>query len=498
MAKPTIKIEYELTEGGGTYSDGFSSDVRQDGISFKYGFFNNKPTSPHVAGTGTMHFFFDNLSSDLPYTEPSSDGSVRGKGIGTRYRIAIDYDSDNLDTFYFSGRAVEWNVEPGLFGERVTEVVCEDYMGELARYTLNGLQVAQSALASTALATLTSDAVPYAPPAMSYSTNGETFTLVFHDIVDGVTKAIQAFSKIAESELGHVFCEGGTLYYMTNQDWLALGTSIGTLDNRFSAMEVSKNHELEYAPVFVNYYPATLGSTDIELVNYSPSYILLPSTSKTFRFNYRDPDNDSVTVTAIDVSPQYQTSASSDMPSSDFSTSFLNKGSSIEVVFNNTSEVYSVTITNITVTGQPVLSYDRTTVVSSDGNPFSTPLEVVMKYQDDIDFVVDAKDYLVEKYSLYPSNNTVQSVSFIATADSDMMTLAMKGKVGKSVTIVEDVNVINEPYIITSVAWDVYAPELIQVTWGLWPEERWARYFAADTDDTYMVDSDGNRFAYWR
>jgi hypothetical protein len=381
-------------------------------------------------------------------------------------------------------------------------------MNDLSVYVINGLVPMQSVNAATALTEVASahpfpgDVMPYSPYLYSYSTNGEVFTLVFHDIIDGVSKGIQAFSRVAESELGHVFCEGGTLYYNTNNDWINLGTSIGMLDNRFSQMDVSKNRELEYAPVFVNYYPAVIGDTDVLLADYFADYTLPASSSKTFRLNYRDPSNEAISVTSLSVIVGTTTTANSDMPGSDYAPSFSNKGSAVEVTLTNTSPTYPIYVNTITAEGTPIYIYDRSTVVSSDGNPSAMPLELVMKYNDDIDFAEEVSNYLANKYSVYPSDNTVRSISFVATADSDTMTLAMKGKLGKSVTIIEDVNVINEPYRITSVAWDIYAPELIVVTWGVWPENRYATksYFLSDSDDStsYMTDSDSNRFAFWR
>jgi hypothetical protein len=322
MTKPTISVEYELVEGEGNYSGTFTSDVAQTGLSFRYGFYNNKPTFPHIAGSGTGRFYFDNSSSDLKYTEASSDGSLRGKGIGTKYRIIVNYDSDNLDPFIFEGRATEWNVSPGLFEDRLTEVVTQDYMNDLNRYLIKSLAVQQTVNAAAALDdVISSNGMPYAPSAYSFSTNGETFTVVFHDIVLGESKGIKPFSRVAESELGHVYAEAGTLYYMTQNDWIAQGRSIGTLNNRWSTMEVTKNRDLDYSPVYVTYYPAeTAATTDIVVANFTESgYVLAANTSRTVRLNYRDPSNKSVSLTVPGGAALYFAwSGSSDIAGSDF------------------------------------------------------------------------------------------------------------------------------------------------------------------------------------
>jgi large exoprotein involved in heme utilization and adhesion len=190
----------------------------------------------------------------------------------------------------------------------------------------------------------------------------------------------------------------------------------------------------------------------------------------------------------------------SGVPSTDLSLTFTNYNSAGEYDITNNGST-DVTFTTLQVRGKPVYLYDKVTLVSTDaGMTWAVPLDIRMKYQDDVDFANDVKNYLAGKYSTYPTNNVSRSISFIATADSDTMSLAMNGKLGKSVNIIEDVNVISDPYIITQVGWDIYAPELIQVTWDLWPADRWANYFLHDSDDTasYMTDSDSNRFAFWR
>jgi len=501
--QPTIAIEYETTEGSATFT-AYTSNALYP-VSFKYGFGTNNPTMPHVAMSGSLQFYLDNLSSDLPWTEASSDGDAAGKGTGDLVRITIDYDSDNLDTFSFYGRIAEWNTVPGLFDERVTEVIAYDYIYDMAAHVIDGLSVRLNADASVLLTDITSD-MPFAPFAESYSATGEHFTYAFYDLVDGGTKALSAASRVAASEWGHLYCEGGTLTYKTNNDWISSGASIGTLDNRFLDLEINKNRNLSYCPIFVSFNPAEIGSSDEVLTNNQATIEIPSGDSKTIRLRYYDPANadvyvtvlDSNIVTPVDATDYIYSQSSSTDASSDLTVTFTNKGSAGEYAITNGGGGL-VTFTTLQVRGKPIYTYEKITFVSpsSDANSSSKSLDVNLRYMDSDIFAEDLMNFLHRTYATYPLDNVAKSISFMATADSDTMAMAMKGKVGTTFTLVEDVNVINESYRITGVGWDIYSPQLIIVNWDIYPDELYAVHMT-DSDSNHLVDSDGAIFAYWR
>lgn len=497
--QPTISVEYSNTSDA--YGDYDAYVVYP--ISFKYGFMNDKPTMPHVATSGSMQFYLDNL--DLLFTEASSDGDLAGKGTGGLVRILIDYDSDNLDTFSFYGRIDQWNVVPGLFDERVVEAIAYDYIHDLSAYNVDGLTPKLNSRPDTLLPLLTAN-LPYAPEVESYSSNGVTFLYAFHDLVDGTTKGMSAASKITGSAWGHLYSEGNTLYFKNNDDWISSGASIGTLDNRFMELEISKNRDLVYCPIFVTFNPAKIGDSDEVLTNNQTEIDIAAGDSKTIRLRYYDPANadvyvtvlDSNIVTPVDATDYIYSQSSSTDASSDLTVTFTNKGSAGEYAITNGGGGL-VTFTTLQVRGKPIYTYEKMTYVSpsSDANTSSKPLDVNLKYMDSDVFAEDLMNFLHRTYATYPPDSVAKSISFMATADSDMMTMAMKGKIGATFTLVEDVNLVNEDYRITSVGWDIYAPQVIIVNWGVYPN----RYFAlrmTDSDSVYLADSNGAVFAYWR
>jgi len=510
MATLTVNVRYESSEGSGVYTSDYSYDSEVVyPLSVHWGFPSNKPNMPHIAGTGTANFFLDNLSSDLPWTEASSDGNIAGKGVGSRIRLFLGYGSDNQG---FMGRITEWYPFPGLFDERLTEVTAYDYMYDLMQYTIDGVAVQTANYANNILPILTSD-LPYPPYRTNYQT-GYVFPLSFHDLYSGQTKAISGVSKLAGSEFAHVYCDdenlgwafSGTLNYVTNNEWINSGASIGTLDNRFTSLEINKTRELNYCPIYVTYNPATIGDSD-EILALSENDLHIPAgDSKTVRLRYRDPANDDTFVSCLDtdiVTPALNTDyiftfEGEDDADSDVAVTFTNKNSAGEYLFANNGNG-DVTVNPIQVRGKPIYMYDKVTLVSpaSDALPGSVPLEVNLPYMVDAEFATAVMNFLHRTYAIYQADNIAQSISFVATADSDILNLALNAEIGSSFTLIEDVNVINENYRITSIDWDIYAPDLAWVTWGIYPDERISLHMV-DSSGQHMADSNGMRFAFWR
>lgn len=513
MTAPTLSLQYqndpELDSWNVLSND---SDLVYP-IFFSYGITNNAPGGAHIASAGTMQIFWDNLGSTLPYTDTNSVyAGGKPTGIGARYALRITNDTDT--TYLFTGVVTEWNAVPGLFDERVTEVIVQDYMWELGRYPVNMLEVHKSSTAETLMSRIvnstplsTTDMMPYPMSAVDYSTDGEAFTLAFHDLVDGSTKAISAMAKIAASEMGHIWTEGEdagqrAMYYLTHTDWINRGRgSIGTLDNRYLDLDIGKSHRLEYAPIFLNYTPAETAASAVVMAERQNDLTVKQGESDTLRLNYRDPNNKDVRVTALDTDVTAPASGTDYIftgpTSSDVSVTFSNYGSAGEYTLDNTAGTADAVFTTLQVRGKPIYIYDDVVLTSSDGSPSAETLRVNMPYLDNNDFAHDVMTFYKRLYSRYPDESVATSVSFEATADSDILSMAMQGKVGKSFRLIEDVTRTDNYYRITSVTWDIYAPEHIVVTWGILSSEYTALHMV-DSDGDHMVDSDGNRFAFWR
>lgn len=520
----TYSVDWAARWGlaGPVFVNTYASDVLYP-LSFSYGFTTYDPAVPHVALPGSGNFFFDNTSSDLPYTIHDSDltdvsSDFTGKRIGTNYRIS---STDGATSFNFYGIVDYWIPDPGMFDERVTEVSLRDYIGSLSDYAAKGVTVKSSVNAEDALTpiyqtpdfiTVTTDdfIMPqYIPGLQVYSTNGETFTRVFHDIIDNQTKIIKCYTGFAQSEIGHVYAEDDDLFYKSHDDWINLGRgSIGTLDNRFIAFETVADKDLEYAPIYVSYNPSVVSDSNEILFTLNRSEAVAAGKTSYLIANYRDENNKDALVTCIDtdvVSPvsgtdylvSYTEGSTDNGASSDLTINLTNRGSGAEMELVNGNSSDDIYINTLQVRGKPIYTYDRETVFTTDETDAPNSLSIHLPYCDTRELAEQVMNFYKRVYSDPFTKNYARSITFIGTADSDTEALMLAGKLGKCVTIKEGVNLIDEDYRIINVTWDILDFGRTAVTWGLYPEE-YTALVLADSNGDVFVDSDGNELAFWR
>lgn len=482
-------------------------------VRISQGITDYKPSMPFVPPAGESVIYLDNSSSDFPWTDDNIETArYSGGGIGSFYTFVVSTStasSDLADTdkiiSIFTGRVSELNPIPGLFDERITEMVISDFFYDLAFYPVNGLSAQINQTSSDLLATIYNTMMPYQPAATSINANANVFPVAWFDVRNGQTRGITAISKAVMSDFGHLYMHPGNLTlqpleYVTRDGWIDQGKDLATFNNQWLDLEIGKSRDLEFAPIYVTYHPTSIADTDVVLFEFTNFPILKPGGTWTRICNYRDPNSKASFVTLADTDLTAPVSGTdyvpTGVPSSDLSVSLTNLGSAGKYSITNNGTA-NASFTTLQIRGKPVYSYDAVTVASTDGTPAASVLNVNLPYVSDGDDAEAVLNFLSIAYGHYPTASVVKSITWKATADSDAFEIARTARFGDIVHIIEDVNFIDHDYRITGWEWNLHGCNDIDVTFFVHPNDYMVLHMT-DSDASIMTDSNGARFAFWR
>ncbi len=169
-----------------------------------------------VAQPGLFNFVLNNSvknsASTAGYYSPGH-GSVRD-GFAHGAAVRVTYSYSGTDREIWVGRIYDIDPDPELKGSNITRCTAYDWMFEAGKQLVRGLAVQIDKRGDQALVSLLGIMpIGKMPQATSFDIGVETSSYIFDTELDERTKVSGVCRRIAMTEFGRVFVDGGTLYF---------------------------------------------------------------------------------------------------------------------------------------------------------------------------------------------------------------------------------------------------------------------------------------------
>lgn len=497
-SSPKVELYLPTTSstGDSTWTD-ITTDIRAvDGLAFAYGIDGAGPTD-RTASAGRATFSLENSAINSVgingYYSPDSTNARIGWTIGVPARISFDY----YGTTYYKWLGQVTDIMPSLDRKhKVVRVNAMDYIDELARVTLNGLEVATSQRADEAFASIL-DNLPRTPDRYLAGEALDKFPYVFDTARDESVTAISEINKLAVSDFGFAYMKGdvdggGTLVYEprglreTVSRW-------SMTDSDIDEMEISYSIDDIINRAIVRVHPRRADSTDstdgpVVLFRLGNKPQINAGESITINCPYRDPNNDN--LARVGGYAMLTPTTSSDMYRLWTAISGgTNLTTSCNVVADFGGNSAECTITNnstqngylrlFKLYGYGLYSFEEVIIRSESTasiDSFGAQSESIdMPYHDSIFAATEAADQIVANNK--DPRTRCRSVTFGANKSSTRMIQALAREPGDRITITETMSGLNaDDYFIQAVEFDVKPGPWTEVTWKLGPAvvETWS------------------------
>ena len=418
------------------------------------------------------------------------------------------YNLATFDDMYemFNGNLAAAEPKMGLYGERTTACEWRDWFDVAARNVIGTLPAQLNKRVDEILPEILSKSSKQ-PPRV-YTHTGKT---VFPQSMDAEfgqkTKIMTALSKLALSEVGHIYMRGGTLaeryalwqedrqYRFNNQ------TSIITLDNTMDDLPVRYSNDEVWNSVRVSVYPRRIDTTPTTVVAAIEKEIyLLPGETKTITLEYRDPSNESSKITAIEVQAPV---AGTDyhFGRAEVETGTGGMTDSLGLTYEAGASVVKVTLTNNATVGgwvsglqfkaKGVYLFQPVTVDKISQSSANATGDM----QKTIDLPYETRERFAEALAAYVLalqddwQEKVSGVSFLANRDASHMIAALSGQPGKCFTLTETVTGVSKLFVITGCELKGEPGDIIRCSWACAPADTtayWRMGISAMQTETIM------------
>lgn len=474
---------------------------------------NNGMSTPfqEVAPPARLTITLDNTSGAF---DPDNAGAAYYGLLkkGTLVRVRATYSATTYTLFI--GKVTTLTIEPGVYGREVT-LQANDLMAEMldAEYipplqtTVRTDEVLESLFDSGIIA------LPYATDywilgLTGYSELGSTTIPVgATDMIDfdaGKTTLAyagdNAGSETGISAQGYirdvVAAECGGRFFFNSRtgkftfhnrhhdtnytvDEAMTGGDIDTMDYTYQEDIINR--------VSINYQTRKLGTAASVLWELDEPITLGPGVSKTITARYRDPDNESAHVGAMDCLPPspgvdyiaYRTGTSTVM-THDLNITPNWGGSSAKVQLTNGNGTASITLSTLVLRGTPIITYSKQSAESFDANSYATygmyDKTITLRMVSDIELVQNYADSIIAQFSSGASR--VTTVTFNANKSAVRMARALGSAPGTCISITDSDSGHDADYIVVGEQHRVTAggEQTHTVTWTLKPMLR-AQYW---------------------
>lgn len=300
MPAPTdIRLEIEFSAD--VWTD-VIDDVRTNvPIQYSGGIKSFLPTD-RTADPGSLTFWLDNSEQNsaglLGYYTYGHPNCRAGFALGVGVRLAVDYGG----TTYYKGRGTLKGARPeaGTKGARFVECVVVDFIMAMEQHKVSGLSVVQNERSDVFFQRVV-DNMPIAPPATSYGTGIETFAVTGDDIKDERQTALSVAQKIALSEFGYVFDNGGTLTFQSRHARVIDQTVRATINNTMRELRVELSDDNVYNRVLAVATPREVGDTPETLFSLQRVEEIGAGASVQLQARYTDPNNRDVRLSGLSI-----------------------------------------------------------------------------------------------------------------------------------------------------------------------------------------------------
>lgn len=470
IAFEDIKLELYF---GSSWTDVYRDVVGNVRVS--YGIKGGGPLD-RIASIGTMKFMLYSTSGEYI---PGHSGASAYFTEGMLAKISFTYTpvSVQIEHVKFYGRIQSINPIPADGLGYYTEVTVVDYMNELAVHEMNLPTFVENKTLTEILPLILAN-IPVSP--VNYFNNSSTsiFPGVF-DTTLSKTRAMSELAKAVNSELGYAYC--------TPQFVVEFGSSTiienMVVEGRYTAplllyqSEVTltdediSDIEFEFGKHYYNDIKTTVYPREIDAaatsVLYSLEYVIQigPGETLTIKGQYKDPNQNAVQVTGIDmVTPAattdytfnaQQSGGGSDITADlDVTATYGTNGVEYELTNNNAATGY---VTKLQARGKGVYIYrpveydaEYAAGIAADGRK---TLSLTMPYESNPLVGKDFADALIEVYKTKVLN--VLSITAEVNKNAKLMAYFIGIGLRRRVTLDLDDLEVDEDYYINGIEFDL-------------------------------------------
>jgi hypothetical protein len=483
----------ELTGGGlifemyveGDWED-FSGDVRAEPFPRVHRGIEGSLPTDRMASTGTLTLTLDNSHKNsaglLGYYSPDNANCRTDFGIGTPVRFSIQ-DTFGVDWYKFHGKIADIEPEAGEKLGRGVAITAVDYMDYLATTNLTRLAVQLNKRPDEIIDTIV-DSLPIAPITTLYATSTETLAYALHRDRDEKTSAMNAIQKVLQSDMGYLFVSGDTISGETltyqNKYTRLLSSSAASLSDDMRGLSVHRRADIIYNDIRVAVYPVRVDSANVVLATAQTEFSVDDGDTLVLTMRYRDPSG---AATRISLKTQlapvdgtdYEFTATPGSGNNDLtpdvsvSVDWGSNSAEVTIVNSSGGTAYSGGEEVFRLRGKAIYTYDPIEIVRQDATSIAAyglrTLLFSMPYQSDLNTGAALAEALLQRYK-DPWTQT-ESVTFDAIRSDTFHDYAAQLDIGDRLTLAETVTGINSDFFINSVDYELHAPDLIVVTWGL-------------------------------
>lgn len=451
-----------------------SQDVIAPGITWKRGN-SGRTIFDRVSDIGTMSYVLNNseynseLTSGL-YSPDNADVAIRF-GLDTRVRLTIVENGVTHEEW--QGKITSISPAFGVYGEKTTRIVCEDWMANAYRDKIRGITVQANKRDDEILTTLLALA-SNTPGAVDFSIGDDTYTYSLHDENSLTSTLSRIFQKLSMSGFGRIYLTGyETLTYRSRSDLLTSGTPAATFADNMQDLRVRRDKKQRVREVFVTTFPSQLDTSAAVLWAAQREISLAAGETITFDISFRDPSGRATRVAALSLSTPV---ANTDYKFSSTTGSGTDLNANLGITVALKADIATVTLVNSAgVTGYlwfhqqrgiGVYLYEPVTAYLSTGQEDGETLNIDMVYQDDPNVGDDISTLVTSWYVVDQSD--VESITFIANYSQAFMDAAFL-PLGSLVSIQETQTGIDNNFLINGTSKTMISPSVMQVTWHLIP-----------------------------
>lgn len=452
-----------------------------------------------VASPGSLSCSLDNGESNsaglLGYYSPEHANMRANFGRDTRVRLKITYSG--TDYYKFHGWISDLEPTAGQFKERSSKLYATDYMQRMVRQKLNMLAVQEDQRADQLIGTVIGS-MSTAPLATDYGTDNWSMPYALSSEMDERTTVMGAVQKICQTALGYFFIigdtSGGEKAVFQREESRVTQASAATLSNSMSFMSVKRPTDNIFNKIIGKVHPTRVDTDATTLLYENDSEIYIDGgNTQTFTFRFRDPNNPSVRISAVDVvtplvadthyrGSKYQNTTGNDSTSL-LSITDTNGGNSSEWEIENTGG-FRIYINLINIFGKGIYYYNPVTITQESGD---ADRETTYDFFY-LNNVLKAKGFLSHLLTRISSDKPeLESVSFYADENATLMGYAMTLDIGDRVTVAETATGVSGDYTINNVEYAIETNGTLKVTWGLEPVRSTA-FFILDQSDLNGTD----------
>jgi hypothetical protein len=497
MATVTPTLEFH----NGTDWVDVTSDMIADSLSWRGGLRGGGPTD-RLAVPGQLEVELKNgqsASGGLGYYSPDHANKRTGWALGAKIRIKL---VSGGNTRYWLYRIKKIKPVPGIYGPRRVEVTAMDYMNEFSKRKVSSLAVQKNKRSDELLTTLVAS-MPFAPVATSYGIGVFTFPYAFHDEQDESTHCMTVLQKVTQSDLSYIFVDGDTtsgetLHYEPHTTRQNNATSVGTLSNTMSDLDIIHSDDDIWNSIKANTYPVEADEDVVVLGVIPDEFGLEPGESRTVTIPYLDEFTERRVSGENIITPvantDYKMSSASGNNGSDLNASLTMTptagGNTLSAVFVNNAAVKGY-VNSVQVRGNKIKIAEKIGSNAMDDTSVETygekSITYNMPYQSSAAFGQAVADEILRRYKDPISN--ISGVGFVANRTATLMGYALTLGISSRITVTETVTGVNVDFFINGYDYELQPGNVLRLTWTLERAFNTVQYFTID--DATFGEIDG-------